>query len=54
MFYGVDRAMIEAEFDDTLNDFSGNVKPILIDFWGYASRISCDTDVDRTTFKFAL
>lgn len=53
-FYGKDQTIIEAEFDDTLNDFFENVKPILFDFWGYASRISCDTIVKRTTLEFVL
>jgi hypothetical protein len=50
----IDRSIIEAEFDNILNDFSENVKPILFDLWGYASRISCDTHIDRTTFEFVL
>lgn len=54
LFYGVDQAIIEAEFNDILNDFSKYVKPILFDLWGYVSLISCDTNIDRTTFESVL
>jgi hypothetical protein len=54
LFYGVDKIVIEAEFDDMLHEFSKNVKPVLFDLWGYASRIRCDTDVDLTTFESVI
>lgn len=45
---------MEAEFDDTLKDFTENVKPVLFDLWGYASRIRCDAGVDITSFESVL
>jgi hypothetical protein len=54
IFYGIDKAIIESEFNDTFKDFSENVKPILFDLWGYVSKIRSDNNIDRTTYEFVL
>lgn len=54
MFYSTDQTIIENEFDDTIDDFSKNVKPVLFDFWGYVSIISRDINIDTTSFKIVF
>lgn len=54
IFYGIDSAIIESEFNDIFNDFSKNVKPVLFSLWDYVSRIRSDYNIERTTFDFVL
>ncbi|OFI06667.1 hypothetical protein CLOACE_08220 [Clostridium acetireducens DSM 10703] len=54
IFYGIDSAIIESEFNNTFNDFSENVKPVLFSLWGYILRIRSDYNIERTTFEFVL
>ncbi len=43
---------IEADFDHVVNHFTNEIKPILFDFWGYALRVSCDINIDQSTYKY--
>lgn len=40
------------EFDNVVNEFINDIKPILFDFWGYAIRISCDISIDQNSYEY--
>lgn len=54
LFYGVDEMIIVQEFDEIMEQFSKNVKPIFSNLWSYVSRISSNTHVDYSTYQHIL
>lgn len=54
IFYGTDEKILGLEFENTINDFSTNVKPAIFEFWDYIGCIGAYAPVDYNTYKHVL
>lgn len=43
---------IKKEFQEIIEKFSKEIKPVLFDLWGYVIRISCDTRINLDSFEY--
>lgn len=54
LFPKIDKTILENEFDSIMKEFDKKVKPVFLEFWDYALKISCDTKLDYSSCQHVL